>query len=135
MPLPGNPVDRNRSDWTMNDERAMLEKTVDNRFNFFMVLVALISTSIARSESLLNLRLALGMGLVLALLFFFSIWKNERRLNAALENLKNVPDHPVAVLDKVIGEVSSKGVIGYVIPLTCIAILTVANILAWVLPR
>ncbi len=135
MSRQGGPSDWDRSEWTMSDERALLEKIVYHRFNFFMVLVTVISTAIIRSDSLTSLRLALGTGLGLALLFLFSIWKNEARLNAALKRLKEIPEHPVTILDKDIGAISSKGVIGYVIPITCIVILIVANILVWVLPR
>lgn len=118
----------------MSDERAMLEKIVYHRFNFFMVLITLIGTSILRAESKSSLRLALGMGLGLSILFLFSLWKNQRRLNAALDLLTERPEHPVAILDKVLGPDSSKGIIGYVVPLICIVFLLIANILVWFLP-
>lgn len=118
--------------WTMSDEREMLEKIVYHRFNFFMVLVTVLATSILRSESMSSLKLALGTGLFLSILFLFSLWKNQRRLNAALDYLVETPDHPVAILDGILGPDSSKGVIGYAIPFTCIVILAVANIVVWV---
>jgi Ca2+/Na+ antiporter len=122
------------SEWTMSDEREMLEKIVYHRFNFFMVLVTVIATSILRSESMSSLRLALGTGLGLSILFLFSLWKNQRRLNAALDYLMERPEHPVAILDKALGRDSSKGIIGYAIPLICIIFLLIANILVWFIP-
>lgn len=135
MSQPGKPADWDRSEWTMSEERALLEKIVYHRFNFFMVLVTVISATTIRADSLITLRLSLGTGLGLAILFFLSIWKNEARLNAATRCLQEIPEHPVAILDRVVGGISSKGVLGYLIPITCIVILVVANILAWVLPR
>ncbi len=118
----------------MSDEREMLEKIVYHRFNFFMVLITVLATSILRAESKSSLRLALGTGLGLSILFLFSLWKNQRRLNAALDFLMEKPGHPVAILDGVLGRDSSKGVIGYAIPLVCIILLGIANILVWFFP-
>jgi hypothetical protein len=129
-----NPEDENKPEWTMSDERAMLEKIVYHRFNFFMVLITVITTSILRAESKSSLKLALGTGLGLSILFLFSLWKNQRRLNAALGHLMERPEHPVAILDKVLGRDSSKGIIGYAIPLICIVFLSMANILVWLFP-
>lgn len=123
-----------KNEWTMSDERQMLEKIVYHRFNFFMVLITVIATSILRAESKSSLRLALGTGLGLSILFLFSLWKNQRRLNAALDFLMEKPEHPVAILASVLGPDSSKGVIGYAIPLICILILSAANILVWFFP-
>lgn len=132
MSTAGRPEDGSQSEWTMSDEREMLEKIVYHRFNFFMVLVTVLATSIVRSTSLPSLKLALGTGLGLSLLFFFSLWKNQRRLNAALDILVDRPDHPVAILDKVLGPDSAKGVIGFFIPLICVAFLLICNIVVWV---
>jgi hypothetical protein len=41
------------------------------------------------------------------------------------------PDHPVAILDKILGPDSSKGIIGYAIPLICIVFLSIANIVVY----
>ena len=122
------------ADWTMSDEREMLEKIVYHRFNFFMVLVTLIATSFIRSDSLGELRVALGTGLGLSILFFFTLWKNQKRLNAALNHLVRIPEHPVAVLDRTLGPDASKGIIGYAIPIICIVFLALANIRIWVFP-
>jgi hypothetical protein len=134
MSTAGNKGKEAEPEWTMSDEREMLEKIVYHRFNFFMVLVTLIGTSILRAESKSSLRLALGMGLGLSVLFLFSLWKNQRRLNAALGYLTERPGHPVAILDAALGPDSSKGIIGYVIPLICIVALLIANILVWFFP-
>jgi hypothetical protein len=122
-------------EWTMSQEREMLEKIVYHRFNFFMVLITIIATTILRSESILTLKLALGTGFGLSVLFLLSLWKNQRRLNAVLDHLVKMPGHPVAILDKTLGPDSSKGLIGYLIPLICIVILLLGNIIAWLFPR
>jgi hypothetical protein len=134
MPTASNPEDAKKPEWTMSEEREMLEKIVYHRFNFFMVLITVITTSILRAESMSGLKLALGTGMGLSILFFYSLWKNQRRLNAALKFLVKTPEHPVAILDEFLGPESAKGVIGYTIPLICIIILLMGNILVWVLP-
>lgn len=123
-----------KPEWTMSDEREMLEKIVYHRFNFFMVLITVIATSILRAESQASLKLALGTGLGLSVLFLFSLGKNQRRLNAALDYLMETPQHPVAILDRVLGPDSSKGVIGYAIPVICIIFLLLANVIVWLFP-
>jgi hypothetical protein len=122
------------ADWTMSDEREMLEKIVYHRFNFFMVLVTIIGTSFIRSDTLGELRMALGSGFGLSILFFFTLRKNQKRLNAALNLLVKIPEHPVAVLDRTSGPDASKGIIGYAIPIICIVSLALANILIWLFP-
>lgn len=134
MAEPEKPASGGTSDWTMSDEREMLEKIVYHRFNFFMVLVTLIATSFIRSETLGELRMALGSGFGLSILFFYTLWKNQKRLNAALNHLVKIPDHPVAVLDRTLGPDASKGVIGFAIPIICIVFLALANLLIWILP-
>jgi hypothetical protein len=134
MATEGKTEAADKPEWTMSDERQMLEKIVYHRFNFFMVLITVIATSILRAESKASLRLALGTGLGLSILFLFSLWKNQKRLNAALDHLMERPEHPVAILAGELGPDSSKGVIGYAIPLICILILSAANVAVWFFP-
>jgi|GEM_PF-4225298 len=134
MPTVVKPKEGEKPEWTMSQERALLERIVYHRFNVFMVIVTVITTSMLRSDSLFVLKSALGIGLGISLLFLLSLNKHQKRLNATLNYLVEIPEHPVAILNKILGPDPSKGIVGFTIPLICIICLVLANILIWTFP-
>jgi hypothetical protein len=119
--------------WTLDQERKMEEKILNNRFDFFMVLVTVVITVSLASRTHLQARISLGGGFLCTALFYYSLYHNYARLTYILRRLEADPAHPLGLLKAELGP-ARRGAVLVIIPTLCLMMLAVANFFAWLSP-
>ena len=123
--------------WDMSQERAFMENLFCQRFNFFLIVFTVVLGGAATATTPTKQTAILSVGCLLCLLIWLTIFRNYTKLMAILKQLHKNPNHPVAIVGRLVKQElfgnawGVNWIIGITIPLLCIAILVVATLLSW----
>jgi len=78
----------------LRDERAHMEGLLNQRFNFFIIILGAIIASFPVIQNPTQLKIVLIAGLIFEFLFMLLIGRAQKRLNINLELLKSLPNDP-----------------------------------------
>ena len=122
--------------WDLSQERVHMENLFCQRFNFFIVIFALVIAGASGANTQVKLAALLWIGFVLCVLIALTIYRNYVKLIWILQSLHQIPSHPVAEAGVAAKNLRWRGlfgvnsIIGIVIPTICCAVLLVGAIAA-----
>ena len=125
-PADGTPI------WDMSQERAFMETLMNQRFNFFLVFVALILNAAVNSESERYFKWILTIGCAIAALLGWTILRAHLKMNTIFMVLKKDDFHPLKFVDDQHNlRFSARWILGFGIPCMAVVILILMAIGAW----
>ncbi|WP_374375186.1 hypothetical protein [Dongia sp.] len=135
--MTGNPA----SEWSMSDEREFMENLLNQRFNFFMLVFAIVIGSAVQVKEQLHLQLLLSVGAILLMMFLPTLYRAQVKLDKIIWILKKRSKesgklHPVTEVDKELIEDghcnwSVRRYIGFYIPTVCTLMMLAGMGTAW----
>ncbi|GEM_PF-1689559 len=123
--------------WDINQERVYLETLLNQRFNFYLVIFALIIGGSASANSPQKSTLILVSGLILCLLMWATVYRIHVKLDIVL---KMCYSHEGYFLKEIANRTKSKGIVGLItvnsligiwIPLVCTLVIFIALLLSF----
>lgn len=125
------------SSWNFYHEREFIEKLLNQRFNFIIVIYSIFIAAAATVETPTMFIIVLGVGFVFTLLMFFNIYRAYVKFNIMVKILYKLPEHhPLPVVSKEIKAMGCRAlfgtnlIVGVIIPLFCVLSLLAGFILA-----
>ncbi|MFO0932929.1 MAG: hypothetical protein U1E39_09485 [Planctomycetota bacterium] len=122
-------------DWDLSQERAFIENLLCQRFNFLLVLFAVVVAAAAATQALVWQVCILGAGAVMCGLVGLTVYRSHVKLDLILSRLKKMPGHAVAVIEqdaKALGcraLFSVRPILGVFVPILCACLLFVGMVL------
>jgi hypothetical protein len=118
--------------WDMSQERAFIEKLLNQRFNFILVFFSVVIAGVLNTKVQLHLQIILTLAFVIVFLLSLAIARAQFKLNLIFEILEKDESHPYTIINKRAGSCGSmRRLIGYVIPISCSLLLLIGMVLAF----
>jgi hypothetical protein len=112
------------NNWDLNQERALWEKLLNQKINFFLILFALIIGGISFAKSKEFSIFILLVGTVILWILTLSIFNVTHKINIVIRGLIKDENHPTVIIDKKARGRIVRIFYGYVLPVFCSGIIT-----------
>jgi disulfide bond formation protein DsbB len=118
--------------WDMSQERLLTEQILVQRFNFFLVLFAVIMAGAINAKTQIHMQLLLTAGALLAIVFTKALHRTSRRLDCILDFLKQDPSHPFTIVSREVGGEGIRRTLWRSLPTSCTVVICIAAVASWV---
>lgn len=118
--------------WDMSQERVFMEKMLNQRVNFLLLIFSITVAGAVNSKTDWALRIILFCGSLISLLLTSALNRNQEKFALILEDLKSDPSHPVSIIDARARKNGSRHrLVSIWIPRICCSMLVIGSIAAF----